>query len=76
MLKQKMKRYYHSIPSGFPGKQENGITCPKCKKEIGSKEKYLEVKDSIDEKENKMLLVYEPIEREKYFDIIANALKK
>ena len=61
--------YYHSIPSGFPGKQENGITCPKCKKEIGSKEKYLEVKDSIDEKENKMLLVYEPIEREKYFRI-------
>ena len=28
--------YYHSIPSGFPGLNEVGKICPKCKKNIGS----------------------------------------
>ena len=31
--------YYHSIPSGFPGKNELDMTCPKCKKNIGTTKK-------------------------------------
>ena len=26
------KMYYHSVPSGFPGKNELKLTCPKCNK--------------------------------------------
>jgi hypothetical protein len=26
------KGYYHSVPSGFPGIQESGLTCQNCKK--------------------------------------------
>jgi len=58
--------YYHSIPSGFPGQSEKDLKCPNCGKEIGSKEKYLEEKDGLDEKGNKMILSYEPIERKDY----------
>ena len=64
------KGYYHSIPSGFPGYSENNLKCPYCRKEIGSKEKYIEPNYEIDEKENKMNLVYEPIQRENYFRIL------
>ena len=63
------KGYYHSIPSGFPGYKENNLKCPNYKQEIGSKEIYIEKKDKIDENDNKKILVYEPIEREKYFRI-------
>ena len=30
--------YYHSVPSGFPGELEKNLKCPKCSKEIGTKE--------------------------------------
>ena len=32
--------YYHSVPSGFPGKAELGKVCPKCDKNIGSEGKF------------------------------------
>ena len=28
--------YYHSVPSGFPGKGEYNMVCPKCSKNIGT----------------------------------------
>ena len=34
--------YYHSIPSGFPGKNELNIKCPECLNDIGS---YMEKED-------------------------------
>ena len=33
------KMYYHSVPSGFPGKMEHNMTCPKCSKNIGTENK-------------------------------------
>jgi hypothetical protein len=33
--------YYHSVPSGFPGKAELGKSCPKCNQNIGSEGKFL-----------------------------------
>jgi len=33
------KMYCHSVPSGFPGKMEHNMTCPKCSKNIGTENK-------------------------------------
>ena len=33
--------FYHSVPSGFPGKLELNQTCPRCSKNIGSMNKFL-----------------------------------
>ena len=33
------KMYYHSVPSGFPGKMEHNMICPKCSKNIGTENK-------------------------------------
>ena len=49
--------YYHSVPSGFPGKKELGKKCPKCQKEIGSWVAGLVYKDVV------------PVKREKYYRI-------
>ena len=57
------KGYYHSIPLGFPGESEKGLKCPYCGEDIGSKE----INDN--NKENQVMLVYEPIKRANYFRI-------
>ena len=36
-------KYYHSIPSGFPGKEHLDLKCPHCKKNIGSTKKGNEI---------------------------------
>ena len=33
------EKYYHSVPSGFPGKEQLNMKCPYCKKNVGSKKK-------------------------------------
>ena len=53
------KGYYHTIPSGFPGYDEKGLTCPYCGNFIGTKKEiYIQDKD---DKENKLCLVCEPV---------------
>ena len=46
--------YYHSVPSGFPGKGELDMKCPKCSAPIGSKKDQNEIKG---------------VKRDKYFRI-------
>jgi len=58
------KGYYHTIPSGFPGYNEKGLTCPYCGNFIRTKKEIY-----IQDKENKLCLVCEPVKRENYFRI-------
>ena len=61
--------YYHSIPSGFPGYLEKNLKCPYCEEDIGSKELNIDEVNDNDEKDNKFMLIYEPVNRLKYFRI-------
>ena len=49
--------YYHSIPSGFPGINNISMSCPKCKRNIGSIKKGTEIKS---------------VKRENYYRIFKN----
>ena len=44
--------YYHSVSSGFPGKGEIGLVCPKCSKNIGAEKKLLSKNVKIVKREN------------------------
>ena len=59
------KGYYHSIPLGFPDKSEKDLKCPYCKEDIGSREN----QNKDNNKENQVIPVYEPINRNNYFRI-------
>ena len=72
------KGYYHSISSGFPGFADINNFCPNCKREIGAKEKFIEVKN---EKEKINEKIYVPIIRDNYYRIFKdeseiNSIKK
>ena len=59
------KGYYHSIPLGFPDKLEKDLKCPYCNEDIGSRE----YQNKDNNKENQVIPVYEPINRNNYFRI-------
>ena len=50
------EKFYHSVPSGFPGKEQLNMKCPYCKKNVGSISK---------EKDNDISIV----KRDKYYRI-------
>ena len=54
--------YYHSVPSGFPGKAEFGKSCPKCNQNIGSEGKFLGLQ----------ILGFNIVKREGYYRIFKN----
>ena len=62
--------YYHSIPSGYPGYEEKDLKCPYCDDYIGT-EKISYIKEKK-EKENKVIMVCEPVKRDKYFRIFSD----
>ena len=59
------KGYYHSVPSGFPGIQESGLTCQNCKKEIGTKPKEIKTEDEYK-------IEHEIVKRDDYYRIFKN----
>ena len=65
-LCDKNKGYYHKIPSGFPGYEDEG-KCPICDCSIGAKVIY--IKDNENNENNYLSQVCEPIKRENYFRI-------
>ena len=45
--------YYHSVKSGFPGYKQLNMTCPKCKKPIGTTQKgWIQTEDKIVNRDN------------------------
>ena len=57
------KLFYHSVPSGFPGKNELNMKCRHCKKDIGSREKDGKIvtvkrKDGTFSKVNKYIRIF------------------
>ena len=55
------KGYCHTVSGGFVGFNETNMVCPKCNREIGSEEFYIEERDKKDENKKIMIKDYKMV---------------
>ena len=61
------KGYCHSVSGGFVGINEINMVCPKCNREIGSKEFYTKERDKKDENKKIIIKVYKMVTSNKNY---------